>query len=100
MSLGPLGNAIGLSGAQNDAASQLRKAQGEQKAQRAEGLGATDADSETSDRDADGRRLWEDMKKNTQQQAEENATDHDPLREPPVSKDPTGASGNVLDLQG
>jgi len=58
MTVGPMGNTPGLSGSQNDAASHVRRNQSVEKAEKAEGLGATDADQETSDRDADGRRLW------------------------------------------
>ena len=103
MAFGPIGNSAGLSGSQNDAASQLRKTKADHKAQRAEGLGATEGDTETSDRDADGRRLWE----RAQEQAEDGSVPEDPAHDEstktnPVrqSKDATGDTGGLLDLTG
>lgn len=100
MTLGPLGNTAGLSGAQNDVAGQVRRARADGQAERAEGLGATDADQETSDRDADGRRIWE-----IGSDKEDDASppdDQDQPSEPaePKAKDPTGNSGGLLDLTG
>ena len=98
MTFGPLGNTAGLSGSQNDAASALRRTTSDQKAKRAEGLGATDADKETSDRDADGRRLWEfgRNKDDSDKTSEESGQTHAPRQ----SKDATGESGGLLDLTG
>jgi hypothetical protein len=76
---------------------QSRAAEATERAEAAAGIGQTEEDSETSDRDADGRRLWEQP-----QSAAENAEpptvadDSSPLR----SKDPTGACGGQLDLVG
>ncbi len=60
----------------------------------AAGIGKTDADQETSDRDADGRRLWEAPAgvEESESQAEE--------QEPRRPTDPKGESGNALDLIG
>jgi hypothetical protein len=68
-------------------------------AEQAAGVGATDGEEhQTSDRDADGRRLWEapaigrSPKKAGDSTAEANS--------PPVANDPTGALGHGLDLSG
>jgi hypothetical protein len=58
----------------------------------AAGIGTTDEDQETSERDADGRMFWEQA--NHTKQVEEVEV---PSKQ---SKDPTGASGNSLDLTG
>ena len=98
MTFGPIGNTGGLSGSQNDAASHLRRANADQKAQRAEGLGATDRDAETSERDADGRRLWEiDKQRDEEDSSDESQTESSPNRK---SRDVSGDSGGLLDLTG
>ena len=102
MTVGPLGNTAGLSGSQNDAASALRRTQSDQKAQRAEGLGATDADAETSDRDADGRRLWERAQDSTEESVDEDKSNDEANSDgsPRQSKDASGEAGGLLDLTG
>ena len=45
--------------AKKDATAQSRKAEADNKAEQASGIGQTEQDEGTSDRDADGRRLWE-----------------------------------------
>ena len=97
MSVGPLGNTAGLSGSQNDAASTIRRARADQKSEKAEGLGATDAEQETSDRDADGRRIWEITE---QPDSESGDADHEPGSQQCQAKDPSGNSGGLLDLTG
>jgi hypothetical protein len=107
MSVGPLTGLIGsLAGtplaqtkgseverAQQDSAAQQRRAVSDQKADNASGIGETDGqDHETGERDADGRRLWE---RPTAGQTHREATP-----EPPLSKDASGQSGNLLDLSG
>ena len=79
---------------QDTAAGELRT-QGEQRAETAAGIGEADGQNhETAERDADGRRLWErGVKPAPSQNAEQ------PAEEPHV-KDPTGVSGNLLDLSG
>ena len=115
MSLGPLGgiasSAAGsplaqtkgsdVERAEQDAGSQARRVQTDQKAENAAGIGETDGeDHETAERDADGRRLWEEPPEG--QPAEEAGEPdqapaaHDPRR----SKDSSGQRGNLLDLTG
>ena len=67
-----------------------------QKAEDAAGIGKTNEDEGASDRDADGRRLWEQI------QHGEDKSDS-PTEEPtapPLSMDPTGQAGGNLDLTG
>lgn len=64
-------------------------------AEQASGIGETKEESDVSDRDADGRRLWEfDQKKKEAEAAEAEAAAE------AKSKDPTGAAGQNLDLSG
>lgn len=77
------------------AATAERQSHAEKKAEAASGIGQTEGDQETSDRDADGRRLWEDPLDVTQAAQEEA-----PAEETPRSKDATGEAGNQLDLFG
>lgn len=63
-------------------------------AEQAAGIGETKEESESSDRDADGRRIWEIHEKAKQDAAETEAVP------PPKAKDPTGAAGGSLDLTG
>jgi hypothetical protein len=80
---------------QKESSVQQRIADAQDKSEKASGIGQTDADSETSERDADGRRLWEDgVEKKKPTVVEEAAV------EPRQAKDPTGMSGNSLDLTG
>jgi hypothetical protein len=82
--------------AQKDSSAQQRQAYGDSKAERAEGIGETEQDQETSERDADGRRLWE-------APAESRPPAVDAIPEPIEHrqvKDPTGVAGGVLDLTG
>lgn len=110
MSMLPLGGLVGsLAGSplaqtrggaveQQQAAdvAQQRLQEAAQKADAAAGIGTTQEDAQTSERDADGRRLWEaETKKRT-------AASDDTARpqSPPRAKDPTGQSGGKLDLSG
>ena len=63
-------------------------------AEKAAGIGETQEESEASDRDADGRRIWE--------FGEEKKKDGEPVEQAPAGKsiDPTGAAGGTLDLTG
>ena len=63
-------------------------------AEQAGGIGETKEESESSDRDADGRRLWE---MNEQQKA---AAEEEVAEAAKAAKDPTGAAGRELDLIG
>jgi hypothetical protein len=79
---------------QTDAHGQQLRAQSEVKAEDAAGIGATDGeDHEAADRDANGRRLWED----TGRRGPAAGSD---ARQAPLSKDASGQSGNLLDLSG
>jgi len=64
---------------------------------RAAGDAESAATSETADRDADGRQLWQDQQTPAGEETEES-TDTPPA--PPVSRDPSGVRGTQLDLDG
>jgi hypothetical protein len=85
---------------QGEAANQTRQTKGEQQAEMAAGVGHTEQHEHASDRDADGRRLWEDMS-GEEQEAEEDSSAESPSDDSPSqSKDYTGQAGTRLDLQG
>lgn len=116
MSIGPMGG-IGASAAgaplsqtkgseaeraAQESTGQQRNAASEKSAESAAGIGETSEDQESSDRDADGRRLWE---RNEQSDDEQQESDTDPGTEdgtatPHQVKDVHGESGNELDLTG
>ena len=112
MSVGPLGMIGSAAGSplaqgqgtdvnqtQQESANQARQTGLNEKAERAAGVGQTEQDEGSSDRDADGRRPWElagDAPADDQQPEDEsNGQGPDPR-----SKDPTGERGNQLDLSG
>jgi hypothetical protein len=68
-----------------------RRVTTEQSAEKASGIGITDEDQETSERDADGRMFWERPEERTQSEEETLKRQ---------AKDATGSSGNSLDLTG
>lgn len=81
-----------------DSLFQSRTADVAEHAERSAGIGQTDKDQESSERDADGRRLWE---------APVNGKKSAPGAEAPSglvevrqSKDASGQSGTKLDLMG
>jgi hypothetical protein len=81
---------------QKDALHQQRQTDSSQQAERAAGIGQTDEDQQSSERDADGRRFWEAPAKQQEKLATEEAA-------PTVvrqSKDASGQSGTQLDLTG
>lgn len=80
---------------QQDAAAHERQVRQDQHAENVAGVGQTEQDEQASDRDADGRRLWERQESSSDSQDE--AASQAPER---LSKDPTGQSGNVIDLTG
>jgi len=111
MSLGPLGGVAGsgvgsplaqatgsdVERAQQDTGSQQRRVNSDQKAENAAGIGETDGeDHETAERDADGRRLWEEPAKAAGDKPETETAPNSQRQ----SKDSTGQSGNLLDLTG
>ncbi len=98
MSVGPLGNTPVLSGAQNDAAAQVRRSRADQKSEQAQSLGEADVDQQTSDRDADGRKIWEFADKD-EEKDDANDEQNEPTA-PPQAKDLTGDCGGLLDLSG
>ena len=109
MSIGPSGMIGSLAGsplsqtkgtdtdrAQQDTSNQSRQVQSDQKAESAAGIGETEQDEQTSERDADGRRLWE----KPPQQEQTDSTEPENTAEPPRSRDATGQRGTNLDLSG
>lgn len=70
------------------------EAESERKADDAAGVGTTSEESETNERDADGRRLWE---RNVGRPAAADTTESD---SPAVVRDPRGEAGSQLDLSG
>jgi hypothetical protein len=81
---------------QRDSGAQQRQVDGNERTENASGIGTTEEDQETSERDADGRRLWEapaDKKKEAAGGVAAGA-------EPRLSKDASGLSGTHLDLTG
>jgi hypothetical protein len=81
---------------QRDSAHQQRQADSSQQAERAAGIGQTDEDQQSSERDADGRRLWEAPIRPQKKAAEEEPV-ATVVRQ---SKDASGQSGTQLDLTG
>ena len=78
---------------QRDAATQTRQIDSNQQAERAAGIGQTEQDQESSERDADGRRLWEAPAK-----AADKVKNEDAEAAVRQSKDASGQSGTQLDL--
>jgi hypothetical protein len=109
VSMGPVGGVVGsaagtslsqAAGSESERArestSQQRSIDANQKAELASGVGHTEEDQESSERDADGRRLWEAPAK----RGESKATAEEEAALSRQSKDPTGQSGTKLDLTG
>jgi hypothetical protein len=93
----PLAQAKGteVDRAAQDATQHDRQVQTDAKAEAAAGIGTTEEQSASSDRDADGRRLWEAPLNGKQKQPPtEDETD------PRTSRDATGHCGTQLDLSG
>jgi hypothetical protein len=82
--------------AQKDSLHQQRQTDSSQQAERAAGIGQTDEDQQSSERDADGRRLWEAPAK-PQKQATKEEMSTTVARQ---GKDASGQSGTQLDLTG
>jgi hypothetical protein len=79
--------------AATDSAARARSVDGANRSEAAEGIGEAHEDQQSDERDADGRRLWEDSP-NAKQKGEELVS------APHQSKDATGTAGNHLDLTG
>ena len=82
---------------------QARQKSNAAKAESAEGIGQPDGEEHaSSDRDADGRRLWEKpLGGEAPQESDAEATDaSEQAPTPHASKDASGESGNQLDLTG
>jgi hypothetical protein len=84
-----------LEKATQDTSEQARTTRVAEQAEKASGIGQTEEDTESNDRDADGRRLWEAQPEQTGQTPTQGDGSED---SGPRSKDPTGASGNTLDV--
>ncbi|MFO7902635.1 MAG: hypothetical protein ACQESR_08265 [Planctomycetota bacterium] len=106
MSVGPMGMAGSAAGSplaqgrgsevnrgQQETAEQSRQTQAAEKAEEAAGIGQTEQDEEASDRDADGRRLWEHLPEGQDDEEEQSEERH-------LGRDPTGQVGGHLDLDG
>jgi hypothetical protein len=78
--------------AQKESSVQQRLSDTQAKSEKASGIGQMDEDQQASERDADGRRLWEETRKKKTAEAEQE--------EKRQAKDPSGMSGNSLDLTG
>jgi hypothetical protein len=84
-----------LDRAQQESSARDLRAQSDLKAELASGVGQTDGDDhQTAERDADGRQLWQFPHRQGQSEA-----DADPPHEA-RGKDPSGQTGNTLDLSG
>jgi hypothetical protein len=113
MSMGPVGGVVGSAAgtslsqtagaeterSQRDTAAQHRQVDGNERTEQASGIGQTEEDQESSERDADGRRLWERPGKRGKNGKEEPASE-DAAALSKQSKDPSGQSGTKLDLTG
>jgi hypothetical protein len=113
MSMGPVGGVVGSAAgtslsqtagaeterSQRDTAAQHRQIDGNERTEQASGIGQTEEDQESSERDADGRRLWERPAKRGKNGKEEPASE-DAAALSKQSKDPSGQSGTKLDLTG
>jgi hypothetical protein len=73
-----------------EGAAQERALEGVERSEKAAGIGTTEQDQEASERDADGRRLWE-LPPDKNQEGDEH---------PRQSRDATGQCGTQLDLTG
>jgi hypothetical protein len=82
--------------AHRDTGIQQRQVDGNDRSEKAAGIGTTEEDQETSERDADGRRMWEAPAENKKEAGSSDAI----ASTTRLSKDATGQSGNNLDLTG
>lgn len=109
MSIGPLGIVGSLAGTQlaqkapeadkvhKEGTDRARQTEAEVRAESAAGIGQTEEESQASERDADGRRLWERRLPKTDP---ESATAAEPDNPDIAAKDPSGDRGSLLDISG
>jgi hypothetical protein len=83
--------------ARHERTNQQRQVESLDKAEAAAGIGQTEEEHQSEDRDADGRRLWEETARKAKPDDADHESDASPLRQ---SRDPTGQSGGQLDLTG
>lgn len=111
MSIGSLGIVGGVAGspltqakgnverARESVAAREQRVESDTKAEDAAGIGRTDGENhETTDRDADGRRLYEAPPERPR--ADDSAATDAATNAAPQACDPTGAAGSQLDLTG
>src|SRR3954469_10966375 len=77
--------------AERQSVDQARTAETAERAENAAGIGQTEEDSQSSDRDADGRRLWEKSPRPKKPDPQAPIPADFTL---PLAKDPTGSCGN------
>jgi hypothetical protein len=81
---------------QKDGLARERQVETSKRAESAGGIGQTERDQASSERDADGRRLWE----GRSDAGPEETTAEAAIIPPRQSKDASGQCGNQLDLTG
>jgi hypothetical protein len=84
---------------QKETVDRSRQTGAEARAESAAGIGQTEEESQASERDADGRRLWE-RQLDEAPAAESTAPPPSEPTAPPAAKDPTGNCGTLLDIRG
>ncbi|TWT78023.1 hypothetical protein Pla123a_18230 [Posidoniimonas polymericola] len=118
MSIGPMGGVLGSAAgaplsqtkgseterSAREGAAQDKRVDADNHADAASGIGTTEEDQATEDRDADGRRMWE-APPDGEHDADEHSSPDDQHaseqpREPRRVRDPKGDAGNQLDLLG
>lgn len=83
---------------QRETVDHSRQTQSQSLAESASGIGQTEEESQASERDADGRRPWEQRERKTPAEIEEPASQDAAV--PAAAKDPSGNCGKLLDIQG
>lgn len=118
MSMGPIGGILGSAAgaplsqtkgseterAARDGASRDAKVQGDKLTEKMSGVGQASEGEGATDRDADGRKLWEGPPEGHEEEQagdeKESPKSAGVVSDPHLSKDPNGISGSQLDLQG
>jgi hypothetical protein len=86
--------------ATQEVANQARQSDSNRRAADAAGIGQTEREGEASERDADGRRLWERQGKPKPQSNSPEVPAEADAPSAPQSKDPSGEAGTQIDLSG